>query len=312
MNFEFSSRRSPVYSTEGMVASSQPFASSVGIETLRKGGNAASAAISMAAALNVTEPTSTGIGGDVFVLYYDQESQKVFSLNGSGRAPANLNLERIQKDGLQELPPYHPYTITVPGACDAWFTLNERFGNLSMQEILSPAIELASKGFPVSPITSYFWKSAAKRQLKSGLNGHQLLINGDAPNPGQIFFNQGLAKTFSTIANEGKSAFYQGEIAEAIVDVITQAGGCLNRSDLENHFSTWVEPISIDFNKVKIWECPPNGQGLAALIALNIYKNVKKNYESHQSPLRYHLLIESMKLAFSDAWAFISDPDFYK
>ena len=312
MDFEFSSRRSLIYSTEGMVASSQPFASSVGIEILRQGGNAASAAISMAAALNVTEPTSTGIGGDVFVLYFDQESRKVFSLNGSGRAPTNLSLEKIQNEGLHELPPYHPYTITVPGACDAWFTLNERFGNLSMHDILSPAIELASNGFPVSPITSYFWQSAATRQLKSSLNGHELLLNGNAPHPGQVFVNPGLAKTFSLLANNGKSAFYQGEIADEIVKVIAQTGGCLSHSDLENHTSTWVEPISIDYQHAKIWECPPNGQGLAALIALNIYNQVKISYDSHMSSLRYHLMIESMKIAFSDAWAFISDPDFYQ
>lgn len=312
MNFEFSSRRSPVYATDGMVASSQPLASAAGIEILRRGGNAASAAIAVAAALNVTEPTSTGLGGDVFVLYYDHRSQKVFSLNGSGRAPEKLSLKKLEKEGISELPPFHPYTITVPGACDAWFTLNARFGNLSMEENLAPAIQLASKGYPVAPITSFFWQSAAKRQLKTAVNGDQLLINRSAPQPGQIFRNPGLAKTFSIIAREGKDAFYRGEIANAIVNVINQAGGCMNISDLELHHSDWVEPISVEFNDFRIWECPPNGQGLAALIALNLYKECKTRFDLTNQTQSLHLLIESMKLAFSDAWAFISDPTFYK
>lgn len=312
MDLNFSSRRSAVFSTGAMVSSSQPLASAAGIEILRNGGNAASAAVAVAAALNVTEPTSTGIGGDVFVLYYDHKSQQVFSLNGSGRAPANLSLKRLTKEGIQELPPYHPYTITVPGACDAWFTLNDRFGNLSMQEILFPAIQLASKGFPVAPITSYFWQSAAKRQLKSAQNGHQLLIHGDGPLPGQIFINPGLAKTFSLIAKDGKEVFYQGEIGDAIAKVIKQVGGCLNLDDLKAHHSDWVEAISVDLNDIKIWECPPNGQGLAALIAINLYSTVKENFDLTNSTIKLHFLIEAMKLAFSDAWAFISDPEFYK
>lgn len=312
MNFEFSSRRSPVYATDGMVASSQPLASAAGIEILRRGGNAASAAIAVAAALNVTEPTSTGLGGDVFVLYYDQKTQKVFSLNGSGRAPGKLTLEKLEKEGISKLPPYHPYTITVPGACDAWFSLNDRFGNRPMEENLAPAIQLASKGYPVSPITSFFWQSAAKRQLSSAVNGDQLLLNGSAPQPGQIFRNPGLAKTFSIMASEGKDAFYRGEIANAIVNVINQAGGCINISDLESHHSDWVEPISVEFNDSRIWECPPNGQGLAALIALNLYKETKTRFDLTNQTQSFHLLIESMKLAFSDAWAFISDPTFYK
>ena len=312
MNFEFSSRRSPVYATKGVVASSQPLASAAGIEILRNGGNAASAAVAVAASLNVTEPTSTGIGGDVFVLYYDHKTKKVFSLNGSGRAPANLSLDRLEKEGLTELPPYHPYTVTVPGACDAWFTLNEKFGNRPMNEVLSPAIELATKGFPVAPLTSYFWQAAAQRQLKFAKNGDQLLINGNAPQPGQIFKNPGLAKTFSLIAKEGREAFYQGIIGEAVVKVINESGGCLSLSDLENHHSDWVEPIAVEFNDAKIWECPPNGQGLAALIALKLFDEIKNNVDLSNQTQRLHWLIEVMKLAFSDAWAYISDPDFYQ
>jgi gamma-glutamyltranspeptidase/glutathione hydrolase len=311
MNFEFNSKRSAVYGTTGMVASSQPLATASGIEILRKGGNAASAAIAVAAALNVTEPTSTGLGGDVFVLYYSQETNHVYALNGSGRAPFELSLEKLEKEGFQKLPPYHPYTITVPGACDAWFTLNEQFGNLQMDKILSPAIQLAEYGYPVAPITSHFWQSAAKRQLKTGLNGDQLLIEGSGPRPGQIFKNIGLAKTFKLLAENGKNEFYKGEIGSAIVDVISKAGGCLALKDLESHHSDWVEPISVDFENTRIWECPPNGQGLAALIGLNILNQLDLESASKSSTLRYHFQIEAMRLAFSDAWAFISDPEFY-
>jgi gamma-glutamyltranspeptidase/glutathione hydrolase len=310
MNLDFNARRSPVYGTKGMVASSQPIATAVGLEILRNGGNAASAAISVAAALNVTEPTSTGIGGDVFVLYYEQKTKNVFALNGSGRASYSLSLQKLENEGFQELPPYHPYTITVPGACDAWFTLNEKFGNLPMSNILSPAIDLATNGFPVSPITSYFWQSAAKHQLKTAINGNQMLLRGKAPVPGQIFKNIGLAKTLSLIAGQGKEAFYQGEIASAIVDVIKTAGGCLSLVDLEKHHSDWVRPISVDYQNTKIWECPPNGQGLAALIGLNILNHLDLEFTTKNQHLRYHYQIEAMRLAFSDAWAFISDPDF--
>ncbi len=310
MDFDFKSNRSPVYGSRGMVASSQPLATAAGVEILRQGGNAASAAIAVAAALNVTEPTSTGLGGDVFVLYYRQQDARVYALNGSGRSPFSLSLEKLHQEGFQELPTYHPYTITVPGACDAWFTLNERFGNHQIADILSPAIELAENGFPVSPVTSYFWQSAAKRQLKSALNGDQMLIEGNGPKPGQIFKNNGLARTFKLLAEKGKNEFYRGEIAAAIVDVISASGGCLTLNDLESHHSDWVDPISVDFGNSRIWECPPNGQGLAALIGLNILNQVDLASTSVASPARLHLQIEAMRLAFSDAWAFICDPEF--
>jgi len=311
MEFDFNSKRSPVYGIKGMVASSQPYATAAGVEILKQGGNAASAAIAVAAALNVTEPTSTGIGGDVFVLYYSNKDKQVFALNGSGRAPFDLSLDKLHKEGFQELPPFHPYTITVPGACDAWFTLNERFGNTPMTKVLSPAIELAETGFPVSPLTSFFWESAAKRQLKQALNGHELLMAGCGPRPGQVFKNMGLAKSFRLLAEYGRDEFYQGSIAQAIVKVITQSGGCLSSKDLEAHRSDWVEPIYVDIQNTRIWECPPNGQGLAALIALNLLNYMDYDFSSQGLTNRYHLQIEAMRLAFSDAWAFISDPDFF-
>src|SRR5690349_21928047 len=217
-NFSFRSQRSCVYGSNGMVATSQPFATAAGLEILAKGGNAADAAVAAGAALNVTEPTSTGIGGDMFALYYSADTKQVTALNGSGRAPAALTLEQLAKDGIKdELPPFHAHTVTVPGACAGWFDLIKKHGSLSMTEILAPAIKLAEEGFPVAPLTSYFWKRSAERQLKSALNGREMTLDGRGPEAGEIFRNPGLARTFSLIAQKGKQAFYEGEIAESIV-----------------------------------------------------------------------------------------------
>ncbi len=298
-------------STRGIVSTSQPLAVAAGLEILRKGGNAADAAVATAAALNVTEPTSTGIGGDVFALYYDRETQRVSALNASGRAPAALSIQRLHKEGYsEELPPFHPYTITVPGACAGWFDLVERCGTLEMSQVLEPAIRLADHGFPVAPITAAFWQRGAERQLKEALGGHELTIDGRGPKAGEIFYNHGLAKTFRIVAEKGKTAFYQGEIAESIVEVINKAGGAFSMEDLASHHSTWEEPISTTFHDIRVWECPPNGQGLAALLALNILEEIELRQFPTNSRQRLHLMIEAMRLAFADARWYISDPAF--
>lgn len=310
----FNSHRSSVYSKRGIVATSQPLATAAGIEILSKGGNAADAAVACAAALNVTEPTSTGIGGDMFALYYDSQTKQVTALNGSGRAPAALTLDLLKKENLlaKELPYYHPHTITVPGACAGWCDLIEKHGSLSLTEILSPAIRLADEGFPVAPITAYFWGRGAERQLKSALNGNELTIDGRAPNAGEIFYNKGLAKTFRLIAEKKAEGFYQGQIAEAIVSVIKEAGGCLSEEDLESHTSTWDRPISVNYHGLKVYECPPNGQGITALIALNILEGFDLASLDLLSPEKMHLMIEAMRLAFADASWYVADPAFAK
>jgi len=225
-NLSFNSRRSPVYGRAGIVSTSQPLATAAGLGILAKGGNAADAAVAAGAALNVTEPTSTGIGGDMFALNYSADSKRVTALNGSGRAPVALTLDRLKKDGIfAEMPPFHAHTVTVPGACAGWCDLIEKHGSLSMAEILAPAIRLASEGFPVAPITSKSWSYGVKGQLKSAPNGHELTIDGREPQPGEIFRNPGLARTLNAVARGGASAFYEGEIAEAIVSVIKEAGG---------------------------------------------------------------------------------------
>src|SRR5215207_8793389 len=307
----FHSRRSPVYSRHGIVATSQPLATAAGLEILAKGGTAADAAVAAGAALNVTEPTSTGIGGDMFALYYSADTKQVTALNGSGRAPAALTLDRLAKDGFsQSVPPFHAHTVTVPGACAGWFDLIEKHGSLAMSEILAPAIRLASDGFPVAPITALSWNSGAQNQLKSAPNGHELTIDGRGPRAGEIFRNPKLARTFEMVARDGRSAFYQGEIAEAIVSVIREAGGCMSLDDLAFHTSTWEEAISVTYRGLRVHECPPNGQGLTALIALNILEGFDLSALGSFSTERLHLMIEALRLAFADSRWYVADPKF--
>jgi len=308
---KFQSRRSPVIGRGGMVATSQPLATAAGLRVLQAGGTAADAAVAAAAALNVTEPTSTGIGGDCFALYYEVATRQVYALNGSGRAPAALTLERIRREGLGDgLPPFHPYTITVPGAAAGWHDLVERFGRLSLAEVLLPAIDLAERGFPVAPLTAHSWARGVEAQLSKALNGRELTIDGRAPRAGEIFTNPGLGRALRILAERGKQGYYQGEIAGAIADVVAKAGGCLTVDDLARHESTWVEPISVEYRGVRIWECPPNGQGLAALLALNILRGFDLAEMQPLSARRLHLEIEAMRLAFADAFRYVADPDF--
>ena len=310
-DLEFASRRSPVYSRRGMVAASQPLAVAAGLEILAQGGNAADAAVATAAALNVTEPGATGLGGDCFALFYDSASGKISALNGSGRAPTTLSLERLRREGFgKELPQYHPYTITVPGACAAWCDLLERHGRLSLKDVLVPAIRLAEDGFPVAPVTAYFWGRGVKKQLGSALGGHELTIGGRAPLAGEVFRNPNLGHTLRAIAGGGKEAFYRGSIAEAIVATVQEAGGCLSLEDLEAHHSTWEKPININYRGLNVWECPPNGQGLAALLALKILEGFNLSQLEPLSAERLHLEIESMRLAFADARRYVADPAF--
>ncbi len=309
-SFAFASRRSPVMGRRGMVATSQPLAVAAGLEALSHGGTAADAAVAAAAALNVTEPTSTGIGGDVFALYYEAATGKVHALNASGSAPRALTLERTLRAARPDgtLPPFHPYTVTVPGACSGWAALSERFGHLALGEALEPAIRLAEEGFPVAPLTAYFWERGAARQLAQAPNGRELTIRGRAPRAGEIFRNPGLARTLGVVAEGGAEAFYRGEIASAIVDVVQSAGGCLALEDLAAHRAEWMQPISTVYRDCRVWECPPNGQGMAALLALNILEGFDLASLPPLSAERLHLMAEALRLAFADARWYVADP----
>jgi gamma-glutamyltranspeptidase/glutathione hydrolase len=310
IEFKFASRRSPVYGLGGMVATSQPQAVAAGLEILSQGGNAADAAVAAAAALNVTEPTSTGLGGDCFALYFQASTGEITALNGSGRAPAGLSIERLKKERLEDnLPQFHPYTITVPGACAGWCDLLARHGRLPISKVLAPAIRLAEDGYPVSPIIAFFWEGSAKR-LSITPGGLEMMLNGRAPRAGEIFHNPGLAHTLRRIVEGGKAAFYQGEISEAIAHVVQQAGGCLTVDDLAAHTSTWEQPISTTYRNLRVWECPPNGQGLATLLALNLLEGFDIASMPALSAQRLHLMIEAMRLAFADTRWYVADPVF--
>ncbi|MFC1959627.1 gamma-glutamyltransferase [Chloroflexota bacterium] len=306
----YNSRRSPVLTTGAIVATSQPLAANAGLEILRQGGNAADAAVATAAALNVVEPMSTGVGGDCFALYYDARTKKVTALNGSGRAPAELTLEDLRSEGLTHIPDRSPHAVTVPGTVQGWADLLTQHGRLTLADVLQPAIHYAETGYPVSPVIARGWKNVAPvfRPVDAP---HEYLPGGNPPEPGQIVKLPALARTLRAIAEGGAKAFYEGPIAEAIATRVQAAGGRLTVDDLQAHTSSWEEPISIDYHGVRVFECPPNGQGLAALLALNIIKKIEPpTLQREQSAARLHLMIEAMRLAFADARHYIADPAF--
>jgi len=303
------SRRSPVLGRHGSVASSQPLATAAGLRALERGGTAADAAVAAAAVLAVTEPTSTGLGGDCFALYFEATSGRVSSLNGSGRAPAGLTLERLALDGVSgRIPAFHAHTITVPGTVSGWTDLLARHGSLSLADTLERAIELADEGFPVAPWTAHDWHIGAQQQLTQNRAGQELLVNGRAPRAGDLFRNPGLARTLRIVADHGPRGFYEGEIADAIVSTVRAHGGTLSMRDLAEHRSTWDEPISVPYRGMRIWECPPNGQGLVALLALRLLAGFELGSLDPLGAQRLHLQIESLRLAFADAFAHVADP----
>jgi gamma-glutamyltranspeptidase / glutathione hydrolase len=305
------SRRSPVLALNGIVASSQPLASQAGIEILKRGGNAADAAVACAAVLNVTEPMSTGVGGDCFALFYDAKKKEVLGINGSGRAPAGLSIDVVKDAGIQgiSIPSSSPHAVTVPGAVAGWIDTVERFGQLPIADVLKPAILLAIRGFPVAPLTALAWSTGVGK-LKKAPNGNELLRDGVAPEPGQIFKNPRLAKVLMAIAEHDKAGFYDGWVAKSIVDTLEAIGGIMTLDDLKVHRSTFDTPITINYRGIDVHEIPPNGQGITALMALNILEGFDLSGLNPESPDYYHLLIESLRLAFSDARQFVADPAF--
>ncbi|MBX7213858.1 MAG: gamma-glutamyltransferase family protein [Thermoflexales bacterium] len=310
MDFHFSSRRSPVYATRGMVATSATTATAAGLEILRQGGTAADAAVAAAAALNVVEPTSTGIGGDCFALYFDARTGAVSALNGSGRAPRGLDAALIERQGLREgdqiRDPYHAHCVTVPGAAAGWLDALSKHGRMTAREVLAPAIRMAEEGAPIGPVTAFFWARAAERQLRG--RGEAMLIEGRAPRAGERFRNPGLARTFRALAEGGKAAFYTGEIAARIVAAVQGFGGVMTPADLAAHASTFEAPISTTYRGHRIWECPPNGQGLAALLTLNVLEGFAPGTADGPDVDEAHRMIEALRLAFLDTRWFVADP----
>ncbi|MDX1995755.1 MAG: gamma-glutamyltransferase [bacterium] len=310
MSFDFNSRRSMTLARRGMVAANNPLAAEAGLKMLRAGGTAADAAVAAAAVLNVTDPASTGIGGDMFALYYDAKSRQVYALNGSGRAPAAASIEQLQRTGITgEIPARSVHAATVPGAARGWEDLLKRFGRMTLRDVLSEAIHHASEGYPVHPVFGAAWSSPmTERFLQSSPNTEDYVPGGKSPQVGQIVRLPGLARTFQQVAEGGADAFYNGSIADAIVQTVQSLGGVMTHDDLKQHTSTWGEPIEVNYRGVKVMEHPPNGQGIAALIALNIASGFDLGEMAWDSPERLHLMVEAMRLAFADVRRYVADP----
>jgi len=277
---------------------------------LLQGGNAIDAAIATAAALNVVEPMSTGLGGDVFALVYLSSSNELKALNASGRTPYAASLTALRNLGYSKMPEVGIHTVTIPGALDGWCSLLEMYGTMRLAQVLAPAIDLAEQGFPVTEIIAHLWERNSTK-LKSNTSATQTyLIAGKAPVLGEIVVQPDLARTFKKIAEGGRDVFYRGEIAETIVACSQENDGLITLQDLKDHTSTWVTPISTNYRGYDIYECPPNGQGLVVLLALNILEGYDLQSLGHNSAEYLHLLIEAMKLAFADANRYVADPDF--
>ena len=314
------SRRSPVFSTQGVCCSSQPLASAIGSQILNAGGTAADACVAMAAALNVTEPTSTGIGGDAFCHFYDARTKKVTCLQGNGATSEHFSLKLLNERGIgmanQGMVPLELKSglcVTVPGSAMLWEDAVKEFGCLSLQEVLEPAIKLAREGFPVSPVAAYQW--AYTFNFIQGNESHRIFKpNGEYPKPGQVFFNPDLADTFESLARNGaKEGFYRGRIAKAIVQAVKDFDGVLDLDDLDTHTTAREDPISKVYRGYRIYETPPPTHGLAVLIALGIYEKVIKYDDSASASNRgsieeTHVMLECMRLGMADALHHVCDP----
>jgi len=304
--------RSEVIAQHGMACTSQPLATRVAIDILKKGGSAVDAAIAANAMLGLVEPTGNGIGGDLFAIVWDAKTQKLYGLNASGRSPKSLTLKYFKDKGIKHIPALGPLPVSVPGCVDGWFELHGKFGKLKMQENLQPAINYAKEGFPVSELIAYYWRRNAERLKEFEGFAEIYMPNGKAPAKGEIFKNQYLAKTLELIAKNGRDEFYKGSIAKAIDAYMKRNGGFLSYDDLAAHKSEWIEPVSSSYRGYDIWELPPNGQGIATLQILNILEQYDIKSMGFGSAEYMHLFIEAKKLAFEDRARYYADPDFVK
>jgi len=309
---ELFSTRSEVIASNGMVATSHPLASQVGIDILKNGGNAIDAAIAANAAIGLMEPTGNGIGGDLFAIIWIEKEKKLYGLNASGRSPSNLDLDFFKKNNYSSIPAYGPLPVSVPGCVDGWFELNERFGSMKMSDILKPAIDYAENGFPVSELVSYYMELASNNFIEFPNFKETYFIDGASPKKGQLFKNIHLANTLRVIASKGRKGFYEGEIAKIISEFIQEQGGFLSYDDLKNHKSEWVEPVSTNYRGFDVWELPPNGQGIAALQILNLLEGFDIKSMGFGSAEYIHHFVEAKKIAFADRAKYYADPDFNK
>ena len=307
--------RSEVIAKTGMAATSQPLATQVAIDILKKGGSAVDAAIAANATLGLMEPTGNGIGGDLFAIVWDAKTKKLYGLNGSGRSPKNLSMEQLQNiladKGLKKIPALGPLPVSVPGCVDGWFELHGKFGKLPMNEVLAPAVQYAREGFPVSELIAYYWGRSRFLARYPGFR-ETFLRDGRAPRKGEIFKNPALANTLERLGKDGRDVFYKGDFARVIAKFMKENGGYISYEDLASHRSEWVEPVSSNYRGYDVWELPPNGQGIAALQILNVVEGYEVGKFGFGSVDHLHFFLEAKKLAFSDRAKFYADPKFNK
>jgi gamma-glutamyltranspeptidase/glutathione hydrolase len=309
--------RSEVIAPHGMVCTSQPLATQVGLEVLKAGGSAVDAAIAANAALGLMEPVSSGVGGDLYAIVWDAKSHRLYGLNASGRSPLGLSYDQMKAELARlhrtTIPPFGMLPISVPGAVDGWFELHAKFGRLPMAQVLAPAIRYAEEGFPVSELIAYYWGrnvDLLRAQHLPGAFAGTYAPGGHAPAKGEIFRNPDLARTYRRLAEQGRDGFYRGAIADQIDAFMRANGGWLRKADLEKHTSTWVEPVSTNYRGYDVYELPPNGQGIAVLQMLNILEGFDLRKMGFQSADALHVMIEAKKLVFEDRAKFYADPDF--
>ncbi|MGA1780190.1 MAG: gamma-glutamyltransferase family protein, partial [Planctomycetota bacterium] len=303
--------RAVVHASNGMAATSHPLATQVALDILKQGGNAVDAAIAANACLGLMEPTGCGVGGDLFAIIWDAEERRLHGLNGSGRSPKELSLsalrERLEREGHERIPKYGVLPLSVPGAVDGWFTLHERLGRLPMDAILAPAIEYAERGFPVSELIAHYWEISVRRLADQPGFLATFSREGRAPGEGEVWRNPALARTYRLLAEGGRDAFYQGEIAERIVSFVREHGGYLSLEDFRAHASTWVDPVSTSYRGHEVWQLPPNGQGIAVLQLLNILEGYDLRSWGPESAEYVHHFIEAKKLVFEDRAKYYAD-----
>ena len=304
--------RSVVYAQHGMVACAQPLAAQAGLEVLKAGGTAVDAAIAINSCLGLMEPTSNGIGGDMFAIVWDPKTKKLYGLNACGRSPLNLKAEQIPPDSDGTIPLYSPYSWSVPGTVDGWAELHTKFGKLPLARDLAPAIAFAEDGFPLSPVIAADWgRGAAKMKDKPGFAA-VFMPGGHPPVEGEIFRNPALAKSLRLIAKDGRDAYYKGPIAEEFVKYSKSVGGFFTLEDFAKHRSEWVDPLSTDYHGYTVWELPPPGQGLAALQLLNVLENFDLKGMGRNSADFWHVMTEAKKVVFADRARYYADPEFAK
>ena len=302
--------RSEVIAQNGMAATSHPLATQVAIDILKQGGSAVDAAIAANAILGLMEPTGCGIGGDLFAIIWDAESRKLHGLNASGRSPKNLSREYFLEHGYEYIPQRGALSVSVPGTVDGWFEMHNKFGKLDMTAILQPAIDYARDGFPVTELIAYYLQRSAPVLSRFPNFSETYMPEGRMPEKGEIFRNPYLANTYQTIANQGRDAFYKGDIARTIERYIRENGGFLSYEDMAAHTSTWVDPVSTNYRGYDVWQLPPNGQGIAVLQILNILEGYDIASMGLYSPEYIHTFIEAKKLAFEDRAHYYADMDF--